>query len=220
MCITSIHAADNGNWSNVTFIYKTLSTWFYSLDLEQRTNFDNSHRNQSLITPMLGYILSYRHDVELGYDLYLDNQMNEVEQEPWEQDQYDLIIDGAKTLTLRTRFEQRFSRDNSQMALRLRTQLLWLWKGGINNKYSPVLFEEPFFNINHPSWVSNKTLSQNRLFLGVDFPMTKRADFLLGYQNRVDYNTDNVLHQNILYLSFDYNFGAIVSPQIMLEQQT
>lgn len=194
-------ATDTSNWDNLKLSHKGDTPWIYALALETRTDFNDSGNNQYFINPSVGYTLSNRQDVWLGYEIYFTNKLAIQEQRIWEQDQYAFIKDNKQTLSLRSRFEQRYSPDDSGIALRVRERLTWVLNDMIAKKYSPEVYEEVFFNVNNPEWVSSKVLSQNRLFMGVSVPVNKKSAFLIGYLNQVDYNPDDATHQNIIYIS-------------------
>ena len=198
--VTAI-AVDTTNWSNLKLLHKGNTPWIYALSFEARTNFKDSGDNQYLMSPSIGYTLSDRQDVWLGYDLFLTNKISIDEQRIWQQDQYAFVKNNKQTLTLRSRFEQRFSTDDDGVALRVRERLTWVLNNFFAKKYSPEVYEEVFFNVNNPDWVSSKTLSQNRLFMGVSTPLNKKTALLVGYLNQVDYNPDEATHQNIIYIS-------------------
>lgn len=215
----NIFAAENATWNEVNLFYRSKSPWFYALTLEGRTDFDTSSDNQYIVVPALGYILSQRHELGAGDQFFLTNHGHLNEQILWLQDQYDLIHRTNRILAIRSRFDQRFSQDNSEIAYRLRERLNYTWNNAIADKYSPVVYDEIFLNLNHPSWVSNKTLSQNRAFAGILLPINLKSAFLVGYLNRADYDPDEANHQNIFYISFNYNFGAQMTEQDIFAEQ-
>jgi len=73
-------------------------------------------------------------------------------------------------------------------------------------KVHPVIFDEVFFNITNPLWVSKSVLNQNRAFIGCDIylPYFGQKSFLrIGYMNR--YATGRLLNtvQHALWLEMN-----------------
>ena len=87
-------------------------------------------------------------------------------------------------ISSRTRLEHRFINRNSGIAWRLRQQLLAKFRISCNEKIRPVIFDEIFFNLNHPKWVSNSTINQNRILLGCDVYFSEKNFIRIGYMNR------------------------------------
>ncbi|MFI5206312.1 MAG: DUF2490 domain-containing protein, partial [Candidatus Paceibacterales bacterium] len=75
----------------------------------------------------------------------------------------------------------------------------------IFGKYAPVIADEVFINVTKPDWVTNNTFDQNRAFLGIDIPMSKKTYFEVGYLNQYEVKTNQNQVNNILYVAFNVN---------------
>lgn len=196
-------------WNGINIIYNHNSKFIYSLMFENRHDFNMSSRDEFLTRPAVGYLLTENFDVWLGYDIFLPYRHALLRQAIWEQGQYDIVNKQKILIVARIRLEQRYQNQSKGTAVRLRERLLF---NLYQNKYiSPVIYDEIFLNINHPSWVSKNILSQNRIFLGVNISIRKKFDFLLGYLNRLNMNSNSKLMQNIFYVTINFNFGGKIS---------
>lgn len=125
----------------------------------------------------------------------------------WQQMSWNAINNKSFDFSIRTRLEQRKDLDESPWAMRLRQKAtlsvpLKKYKG-----YFFVTYDEVFFNLNHPSWVSDQTISQNRAFIGIAIPTSKRTSLEVGYLNQylvgsnLDLNTRSDQMNHFLYLN-------------------
>lgn len=118
----------------------------------------------------------------------------------WQQFLWDMYHSKFFKLNNRTALEERKNTLHSQWAIRFREQFT-LKIPFRNTKYSFITFDELFFNLNHPSWVSNKLFSQNRYFIGIEKSISKTASLDVGYVNQVKFQRQNLnLITNGLYL--------------------
>ncbi|HRE32881.1 MAG TPA: DUF2490 domain-containing protein, partial [Candidatus Berkiella sp.] len=93
-------------------------------------------------------------------------------------------------LKSRTRLEQRKQEATPQWASRLRERLTVIIPV---DPISIIVSDELFFNLNHPLWVSDCSLSQNRGFIGLGIPMAKQTSIEIGYLNQYQFNkTDSM----------------------------
>lgn len=117
----------------------------------------------------------------------------------WEQLIWDDLVTSKTTkIKSRTRLEQRKEIDTAHWAVRLREKLTWNYKTKCM-KYSLIVSDELFFNLNHPDWVSQNRLSQNRAFFGIGKDIDKKSSFEIGYMNQYQFSGTNQ-NNHILYL--------------------
>lgn len=108
-------------------------------------------------------------------------------------------------LSIRTRVEQRKRVDERCWAHRLRQQFA-LQFPEVFDKYGFVIWEEIFFHLNTVRWLSNRTISQNRFFVGLEVPISKHTLLDIGYLNRYRFEPDVNIMSHIFYLSFNIEF--------------
>ncbi|KTC83600.1 DUF2490 domain-containing protein [Legionella cincinnatiensis] len=102
----------------------------------------------------------------------------------WQQFLWDISKTDFLKISNRSRLEERKNTLYSEWSARLREQIT-LKIPVKNTKYSLVTFEEGFFNLNHPSWVSDKFFAENRFFFGIGKELSKTANVDIGYINEI-----------------------------------
>lgn len=162
----------------------------YGLD-EARVFYGAGYQITPHFTPFMGasYFVSVSTDGVYSHENSL-----------WQQFLWDMYESESFQLNNRTRLEERKNTLYSQWSIRLREQFT-LKIPLRNTKYSFITFDELFFNLNHPFWVSNKLFSQNRYFVGIEKSLSKSASFDVGYINQARFQRQNKnLITNGLYL--------------------
>lgn len=102
----------------------------------------------------------------------------------WQQMSANFTLSGIN-IASRTRLEERKRIENKDIALRLRERLTFTIPLPVK-KYSIILYDELFFHLNHPDWVSNRFLSQNRAFIGIGIELSKVLMLEMGYLNQFE----------------------------------
>lgn len=88
----------------------------------------------------------------------------------------------SASLISRTRFEERKSLNFSDWAYRLRQRVLL--NKPITPKFSFVISDEIFLNINKVDWIITDQLDQNRAYIGVEQRLSKITYLGVGYMNQ------------------------------------
>ncbi|HVY53074.1 MAG TPA: DUF2490 domain-containing protein [Gammaproteobacteria bacterium] len=156
----------------------------------------------------IGYKIAPCFTPYMGYAYYISDSTSGVishENVIWQQSIWDIYKSDRVSLSNRARFEERKNTQFAEWACRLREQFT-LKLPFQNTKYSFAIFDELFFNLNHPLWVSNRFLAQNRLFLGIEKKLTKTSTLDIGYLNQIDLERQNRnLLTNGLYIKLHVN---------------
>jgi len=178
----------------------------YIAQLHGRFGFDSPIFNSAILRLGMGYPLSQALSVWLGYDLAPNKNVrtNEfsVEQRIWQQLTWKIPAQTAAPLTSRTRLEERMSSKNSGVALRLRQKIsLRFVSVLIGGLAVPVISNEIFFNLNHPDWVTNKAVDQNRFAVGVEIHRGEGAILGIGYMNQIEFRETVNRINHIFYVS-------------------
>ena len=85
----------------------------------------------------------------------------------------------------RIRFEQRFLEGVDDTSLRFRYFARLTYPlNGIHDNLSLAINEEVFIHLNDPDGGPHSGFNQNRLFIGLNYRVSKRFAFELGYQNQ------------------------------------
>ena len=177
----------------------------YLLQLDARFINKENAFEQGVARAGLGYALTNAFSLWMGYDFVPSmkdnrNKLN-YEQRIWQQILWKMTAQDKFQLASRTRLEQRHNFQRSGIALRLRQRFLLKLTDAIHDAISPVIYDEIMFNLNHPSWVGNKAIDQNRLFLGADFSLSKDYVLRIGYLNQLKFRKPINIVNHSLYLS-------------------
>jgi hypothetical protein len=104
---------------------------------------------------------------------------------PWEQVIWELLDKNPVILfQTRTRIEQLKQEFQPEWLWRLRERARVAFPERLPDKLTPVIYDEVFFNINKPVWISTDVVDQNRFFVGVDTKKWKNTFVEVGYINQ------------------------------------
>ncbi len=113
--------------------------------------------------------------------------------------QLDIVFINNQKLffSMRNRLEERGGENVSPIAYRYRTRFnLLLYTQHSDYAYS--FYDEIFYNLNHPQWVSDKLISENRLFAGLRFLLSSKVALQVGYLNIFNINRNRtIINHNI-----------------------
>lgn len=122
-----------------------------------------------------------------------------------EQMNWTILKNDELSFTSTSRFDQRKQVGETQWGLMLRQQLALRLPFHCWEHHSLYLFDEVFFELNHPKWFnSNRFMEQNRAYIGIGSEITKHVLLDVGYLNQyVMRNNDRM--SNVLYMIFNVN---------------
>lgn len=163
--------------------------------------------NQAFLLLGLGYQIAPSLIVLAGPGWVLNKNTSGVtfhEYRLWQQLTWFAMNNPAMSLVSRTRLEEKERSNQSGIALQLRERL-WL-RIPIKNteQWYYSFFDEAFFNLNHPAWVSPYFLEQNRAFIGLGKQVTKSTIIDFGYLNQQQLGPPREF-SSVLLLSFTVN---------------
>ncbi len=194
------------------------SNWIYSSGLEFRfLNPNGNIYQRSFLFGSLGYAVNPVLSLWLGYSIFpvLDARTNKtfVENRPWQQIKLALINQDSFIMILRSRIEERLLTDRASWAYRLRQRFIYLFPKLIAHKIGVGGYEELFFNLNRPSWLSAEdTFAQNRFFIGMQLPVEKHVSLWVGYLNVYHFRSPVNRMVHVFYLSLNINMGLLDEP--------
>lgn len=157
----------------------------------------------------LGYQIFSTLSLWAGYQYFTSNQITNVSPEKivWQQGIMNIYQTKTLNISLRTRMEERERVSEKGKNFRLREKVTLSFPKYFDQKITPIIFDEVFYNLNEPSWIADdKTLSQNRAFIGVDIPILKGAKLQIGYLNQLLFRTTQDIMNNILYAEIYQKF--------------
>jgi hypothetical protein len=110
--------------------------------------------------------------------------------------------------TLRTRVEEIQRTDQPQIAVRLRERIAFETKQILFQKARPFIYDEFFVPLNHTNYTAHTVISENRIFLGVNWYRTKQSWWEIGYINQYQVNTPLQKQNQMSHiLSITYNYS-------------
>ena len=177
----------------------------YLILFSPRLGNDNSIFHQAVARVAIGYDLTNRLTIWLGTDSVTSlNSSNKwsYEQRIWPQTKWIFISSSHFQASWRSRLEARFMSNESGTAARWRNRIRLAFTNAINGKITPIIFDELFLNINHPSWVGPNTLNQNRFFIGIQFKIHHKVNCLIGYLNQFQWRNPRNSMTHVLYIAF------------------
>lgn len=198
-------------WSStvITGPLKAASPYQYYLQTDLRIMSNRYVFERLMVLPGLGYqflpsIIGY-----IGIGRSIEKTLDgETQQENryWQQLNWHALAAATYDLVSRTRLEEIQNLDESHTAYRLR-QRFWLRiPFSTDNKYSFSCFDELFFNINHPAWVSPSLIAQNRAFVGIGNQLSKSAMLDIGYMNQY-LHSQAIQMNHVLLLNLAINWA-------------
>lgn len=197
---------DEGLWVNMTGQGATHGGTLYFLELQPRVHGRGRRLDQYLVRGAVGRRVSGTLTLHQGYAhvfVPLERRGDVNEERSFQQ--VGWILPGRRRgeLSLRTRFEQRWRSDGSDVGLRLRQMArfehpLSRGAGGVRALASTELF----WAMNKPDWRPRAGFDQLRTFLGVEVPIAGASTIEAGYLNQtVDDIGRRVTMNHLLALS-------------------
>lgn len=138
-----------------------------------------------------------------GYTLQ-SNNVSQQQYKLWEQVVWNIMENPRLKLINRTRLEERKNFIHSQIANRIREKISIVLPIKNHEPFFLVFADEIFIQLNQPSWVVDRTFSQNQASIGIRIPINKQSFYEIGYLNQFQYGSPNQL-SNVLYLNFATN---------------
>lgn len=179
--------------------------WSYLLQLDARFADNETVYEEGKLRAGLGYQALPTIKMGLGYDwipkIARDSTQVRYEHRFWQQLNWRLAKNQQRRILSVTKLEERKDEGEPQWAMRLREKLQVTFPQKINNRYTPIISDTVFFNLNNPDWVSDDTFDQNRAFIGVSVPITTETSFVIGYLNQWKVREPSNRMNHVLYLA-------------------
>lgn len=127
----------------------------------------------------------------------------------WQQINWVVADNSRYSLLSRTRLEERKNFAAIPIAIRLREQVTLRVPIKNWSRHYYMVFDEVFFNLNHPYWVSQDFFQQNRAFIGISTDISKLISVDIGYLNQYVMGTPRQLN-SVFYLNINISPGNIL----------
>lgn len=122
---------------------------------------------------------------------------------PWQQVTWEIFKKNRVVMfQTRTRLEELKQEYESQWALRLRERWRIALPQRLPHKFTPVVYDEIFFNLTRPAWLDTGTLDQNWFFAGVDTPTWHKTFVEMGYLNQYIFSEPVQRMAHTVYVAF------------------
>ena len=153
-------------------------------EVQPRFGDDASQVNQLLLRTALGYTFADHWSIWQGYAWTPDIEPTfKTENRIYQQLLYVQKFPAIEIMS-RTRLEERWIKDVSGTAVRLRTLLRGKVPLGHQGRWAYVVQDEIFFNMNSPTNGPDGGLDQNRVFVGINRLINEHLNVDMGYQFR------------------------------------
>jgi hypothetical protein len=180
---------DAQGWGAVIASGPVRGDLFLWLEGQARATDDVGGGSQLVLRPAIGARIARDAHAVAGYAFIRTDPENGAtarEHRPWQQVQFVPLRHhgGAPLLISRTRLEQRMIEGRSETGWRLRQFLRAQAPIARGGAVQLVTSTEGFFNLNSTRWGARDGVDQWRSFVGVSFPVARRARLEPGYLNQ------------------------------------
>lgn len=187
-----------------------LKNFKYWLEGQGRFGNDTSRFSQGMARTGLGYALSDKVSIWLGYAFIpTEEPFAKVpfdEHRIWQQLLWSEKI-ADTTFTSRSRLEQRFVQTGNDVGWRYRQLLKASYAPAAWNGFSLVASDEFFANVNNTDWRAHSGFDQNRFFVGVGYSFDSHVKTEVGYMHQyINKNKAQDLMDHILSVNFILNY--------------
>jgi len=189
---------DAGSWLQVVgegslkFVDPSLEKGRIWLEGQSRWDDDWNHWYQGMARAALGYSLSDRATIWLGYTFLPTQNVGKpyiAQQDVWPAFRYILPTDFG-TFMFRTMWESNFLR-GSDVRERPRQMIRFMHPLEFEPRLSLIAWDEVFVRVNSTQWGGNSGFDQNRAFAGLGWTFNPNFRTELGYLNQY---LDNATH--------------------------
>lgn len=173
---------------------------------------DNGALDTVLIRGALGYQLKPNIGIYQGYAIIPTHDPDKVEHRSFQELLAKQSLTRDAILVHRLRFEQRFLEGVDDTSLRFRYFARFTYPlKGIHDNLSLAINEEVFIHLNDTDGGPQSGFNQNRLFMGLNYRVSKSYAFEVGYQNQYvagQRSADDVVN-HIAFIGMQTSFSFI-----------
>jgi hypothetical protein len=204
---TSAFAQAVQPWPDILVSAPLTKDWLVSGEVIGRIA-DDRRTSQLETRIQVGHVFSKSVTVWAGwvhFANYNPSAPNGREDQAVEQLNWNVGSIGRMRFSTRTRMEQRFVRGVDGASFRWRQQVRLAYALGHKGAPSLVLWTEPFVALNRTG-AQRHTLDQLRTFVGVSLPISRKADFEIGYLNQRIYRPASEIVNHAIPISLAIRF--------------
>lgn len=184
------------------------SPWLYLISSELRFIYENHPWQTAFFEGALGRTFFSGTSLWLGYRWSVHDPYNQFYQENrlFQQLIWPIHPSNLLKLVSRSRLEEIMRGNQSQTAIRFRKKISLEMKYRFMKRINPYFYNELFFRFNRTNYTSNSILSENRLFFGFNFYLSRGHFLEMGYINQYQSKTPLRKNQINHILSFSCYF--------------
>ncbi|MBU7579913.1 MAG: DUF2490 domain-containing protein [Porphyrobacter sp.] len=178
-------------------------------DMQPRLTNDASRLGQFQLSPSIGYKVSKKITVFLGYMYVRTDPVDRPatdEHRIYQHVIYPVGKIGDVSITARTRLEERMVEGAEDLSLRFRQQLRAQIPLGDKGDPNLVVWTEAFYNFNNADWGPREGLDRWRNLIGVDIPITKGLIIEPAYLDQIVFRPGQDRHDHVLNMTLSYQF--------------
>lgn len=178
-------------------------------EIQPRLTNDASRLGQFQISPAIGYRLSKKASVYVGYMFVHTDPVDSPafdENRFYQHIAFPLAKVGDVTVTARTRMEARTVVGAEDLAWRFRQQVRAQMPLKDDNGPLLVVWSEAFVNLNDADWGPREGMDRWRNFVGVSVPVAKGIMLEPGYLNQAVFRQGEDRFDHIASLTMFYRF--------------
>ena len=200
-----------GNFGFINPDNPDLKRWRWWGEIQMRYRESGQELNQMLVRPGIGYALTDRSTVFVGYAHVTNRPPSSdsvQENRIWQQYQWS----GPTPLgafTTRSRLEERWQENGSDTGVRFRELIKFNWPFSFHPAASFVLADEVFVNLTQTDWgapTAKQGFDQNRGFTGIGYRFTPIILMEVGYLNQYINTTTRDRMNHILSINMYLDF--------------
>jgi hypothetical protein len=162
------------------------SQWRWWFDGQARFSDASSGYGQSIVRPGVGYAITDRSTLWIGYGWIRTSPAHESDVEEnriWQQWTGSTTLANT-SLSWRSRLEQRFVEGGSDVGWRYRQFFKVVHPIAFGSRLQLVGYDELFFALNKTDWGAKSGFDQNRIFAGLGWQFDSTTTFEVGYLNQ------------------------------------
>jgi len=182
---------DEQIWVNTTAIGSVKDRLVYFAEVQGRSGTAPRQFRQLLLRPAIGWRLSDRFTAYMGYARVVTDTSDTAETNEdrlFQQLNWTIGSVGTAAISSRTRLEERWRNDGSDMGLRLREMIRVAVPVSTPASGRParaLAWSETFIALNNTDWKVTSGFDQQRSFIGAELPILKRSTLEIGYLNQI-----------------------------------
>jgi hypothetical protein len=206
-------STEEGLWLDLSVNEKLTddNKWGYSLESQTRFLNKENYYEESILDGGIAYYVTPLLSFWGGYEWISHSPLNgeDRKNQIWEQMVWQVYENDLFIIRTRSRFEQTSMIHQPEWQNMFREKVNIYFPKIVGDNIIPVIYDEVFIALNKPEWEDNKTIEQNRIFMGLDITLSKTFFLEVGYLQQYEYGLHNTTLTNVAYIGFNFNNSGV-----------